>query len=117
MFNSCICEILVKGNNRLHIIALALITHTHIYIYIYIYICIRVVCVGIVFASLYLYVSDEGSLLPKNTDCTTPNGFELYLMRCGVIPLLFIIYIYICTHMYIHTQNMYFICKHVLFSR
>ena len=32
------------------------------------------------FISLYLYVPDEGSLLPKYRDCTTSNDFELYLM-------------------------------------
>ena len=36
------------------------------------------------FASLYLYVPDEGSLLTKYRDCTTSNDFELY------------IYIYVC---------------------
>ena len=29
------------------------------------------------FVSLYLYVPDEGSLLPKYRDCTTSNDFEL----------------------------------------
>ena len=28
---------------------------------------------------LYLNVPDEGSLLPKNRDCTTSNDFELYI--------------------------------------
>ena len=28
------------------------------------------------FVSLYLYVPDEGSLLPKYRDCTTYNDFE-----------------------------------------
>ena len=51
--------------------------------YIYIYI-----------VSLYLYVPDEGSLLPKYRDCTTYNDFDLYLMCCGVMLLLLIIYIY-----------------------
>ena len=37
----------------------------------YIYICL--------FVSLYLYVPDEGSLLPKYRDCTTSNDFELYI--------------------------------------
>ena len=52
------------------------------------------------FVSLYLYVPDEGSLLPKYRDCTTSNNFELYLMCCGVMLLLLIIYmlIYICIH-------------------
>ena len=31
------------------------------------------------FVSIYLYVPDEGSLLPKYWDCTTSNGFELYI--------------------------------------
>ena len=39
---------------------------------------------NILFVALYLYVPDEGSLLSKYRDCTTSNGFELY------------IYIYIC---------------------
>ena len=38
------------------------------------------------FVSLYLYVPDEGSLLPKYRDCTTSNDFESY------------IYIYIYTY-------------------
>ena len=46
------------------------------------------------FVSLYLYVPDEGNLLPKYRDCTTYNDFELYLMCCGVMLLLLIIYIY-----------------------
>ena len=33
----------------------------------------------------YIYVPDEGSLLPKYRDCTTSNDFELYLMCCGVM--------------------------------
>ena len=37
------------------------------------------------FVSLYLYVPDEGSLLPKYRDCTTSNDFELYLMCYGVM--------------------------------
>ena len=45
------------------------------------------------FVSLYLYVPDEGSLLPKYKDCTTSNGFELNLMCCGVM-LIYIAYIY-----------------------
>ena len=40
------------------------------------------------------YVPDEGSLLPIYRDCTTSNDFELYLMCCGVMLLLPIIYIY-----------------------
>ena len=43
---------------------------------------------------LYLYVPDEGSLLPKYRDCTTSNDFELYLMCCGVMLLLLIVDIY-----------------------
>ena len=39
------------------------------------------------FVSLYLYVPDEGSLLPKYRDCTTSNDFESY------------IYIYMCVYM------------------
>ena len=31
------------------------------------------------FVSLYLYVPDEGSLLPKYRDCTTSNDFESYI--------------------------------------
>ena len=42
---------------------------------LYIYICV----------SPYLYVPDEGSLLPKYRDCTTSNDFELYLMCYGVM--------------------------------
>ena len=32
------------------------------------------------FVSLYLYVPDEGSLLPKYRDCTTSNDFESYIL-------------------------------------
>ena len=39
------------------------------------------------FVSLYLYVPDEGSLLPKYRDCTTYNDFE---------------YMYIYTYIYIY---------------
>ena len=53
------------------------------------------------FVLLYLYVPDEGSLLPKYRDCTTSNDFELYLMCCGVMLLLLIIYIYV------YIPNMY----------
>ena len=45
------------------------------------------------FVSLYLYVPDEGSLLPKYRDCTTSNDFEL----CMYI----YIYIYICVCVHI----------------
>ena len=45
-----------------------------------------------------LYVPDEGSLLPKYRDCTTSNDFELYLMCCGVMLLLLIMYICIYLH-------------------
>ena len=48
------------------------------------------------FVSLYLYVPDESSLLPKYRDCTMSNDFELYLMCCGVMLLLLIIYICNC---------------------
>ena len=33
------------------------------------------------FVSLYLYVPDEGSLLPKYRDCTTSNDFESYICK------------------------------------
>ena len=32
-----------------------------------------------IYVYLYLYVPDEGSLLPKYRDCTTSNDFELYI--------------------------------------
>ena len=35
------------------------------------------------FVSLYLYLADEGSLLPKFRDCTTSNDFELYIYICS----------------------------------
>ena len=38
------------------------------------------------FVSLYLYVPDEGSLLPKYRDCTTYNDFEyIYIYICSII--------------------------------
>ena len=56
--------------------------------YIYIYILkAEILC--------YLYVPDEGILLPKYRDCTTSNDFELYLIFCVVMLLLLIIYVYI----------------------
>ena len=66
----------------------------------------------------YLYVPDEGSLLPKYRDCTTSNDFELYLMCCGVMLLLLIVYIYIYiytyTHIsiyiYIHIFSQHYVC-------
>ena len=42
------------------------------------------------FVSLYLYVPDEGSLLPKYRDCTTSNDFESYIYNIYV----YNIYIY-----------------------
>ena len=44
------------------------------------------------FVSLYLYVPEEGSLLPKYRDCTTSNDFESYIY----------IYIYIYNIIYIN---------------
>ena len=40
------------------------------------------------FVSLYLYVPDEGSLLPKYRDCTTSNDFESYMCIYRFEPLL-----------------------------
>ena len=37
------------------------------------------------FVSLYLYVPDEGSLLPKYRDCTTYNDFEYIYIHIVVI--------------------------------
>ena len=41
------------------------------------------------FVSLYLYVPDEDSLLPKYRDCTTSNDFELYMIyiSLSLLPL------------------------------
>ena len=50
------------------------------------------------FVSLYLYVPDEGSLLPKYRDCTTSNDFELYIYI-----YIYIHYIYIYINYYIYT--------------
>ena len=61
----------------------------HVYIYIYTH---------------YLYVPDEGSLLPKYKDCTTSNDFDLYLMCCGVMLLLLIIYTCIYIYIYIYDK-------------
>ena len=73
----------------------------YIYIYIYIYNSksldvVQSLYFGSKLPYYYLYVPDEGSLLPKYRDCTTSNDFELYLMCCGVMLLLLIICIYIC---------------------
>ena len=48
------------------------------------------------FVSLYLYVPEEGSLLPKYRDCTTSNDFELYIYICIYA------YTYICIYMYMY---------------
>ena len=45
-----------------------MVTHTHIYI--------------IFFKSFYYCDPDKGSLRPKYSDCTTPNGLELYIYEC-----------------------------------
>ena len=60
-------------------------------------------CIYIYIVSLYFYVPDEGSLLPKYRDCITYNDFEIYLMCCGVMLLLLIIYIciYLCVSAYV----------------
>ena len=65
------------------------------------------------FVSLYLYVPDEGSLPPKYRDCTTSNGFELYLMCCGVMLLLLIIHIYI----YMHAYKYIYIYLHIMIQK
>ena len=52
----------------------------------------------------HLYVPDEGSLLPKYSDCTTSNDFELYLMCCGVMLLLLSI-LYIYTYAYVVNET------------
>ena len=50
------------------------------------------------FVSLYLYVPDEGSLLPKYRDCTTSNDFESYIIY---------IYTYICIYIYMYALIIY----------
>ena len=50
------------------------------------------------FVSLYLYVPDEGSLLPKYRDCTTSNDFESY-----IIIYIYFIHIIIIMVLYIST--------------
>ena len=90
--------------------------NTYICIYIYIYMYLKVVvCITIsifrqqaafvrnvqIKRNNYLYVPDEGSLLPKYRDCTTCNDFEIYLMCCGVMFLLLIIYLYVYSVVYI----------------
>ena len=51
--------------------------------------------------SLYHCVHDGGSLLPKYADCTIPNIFDIYLIRCGSILLLIVIFCAPCRHTYI----------------
>ena len=46
--------------------------------------------------SIYWHFPGEDGVLLTYGDCTTSNGFELDLMRCGAMLLLLIIYIYIC---------------------
>ena len=50
-----------------------------IYNYIFIYIYMKNS------ESVQILNTDEGSLLPKNRDCTKSNDIELYLMCCGVM--------------------------------
>ena len=45
---------------------------------------------------LYWCVPDDGRLPLKYTDCTTHNGFALYIICCGVLLLLPITHIYVC---------------------
>ena len=58
------------------------------------------------FVSLYLYVPDEGSLLPKYRDCTTYNDFEyIYIYIYVYIYILcYVQYVYIYIYIYM-TQN------------
>ena len=56
-------------------------------------------------ASLLLlcwYVPDEGSLLPTYRDCSTPEGYVLCLMSCGVMFPSFTIYMCVCLYIYIY---------------
>ena len=60
---------------------------------------------------MYIYIYDEGSLLPKYRDCTTSNDFELYLMCCGVMLqktyymyIYIYIFLYVYIYIYIHTE-------------
>ena len=55
------------------------------------------------FVSLYLYVPDEGSLLPKYRDCTTSNDFESYIYTYIYIH----IFIHIYTYIYIQFNSCY----------
>ena len=58
------------------------------------------------FVSLYLYVPDEGSLLPKYRDCTTYNDFEyIYIYTQSIyIPIYIYQYIYIPIYQYTNIQ-------------
>ena len=50
------------------------------------------------FVSLYLYVPDEGSLLPKYRDCTTYNDFEyIYIIH------IYIIFYFLISNLFIST--------------
>ena len=54
--------------------------------------------------SLYLYVPDEGNLLPKYRDCTTSNDFELHIYDVCIYT-----YIFYIIYIYIHLIYMHFI--------
>ena len=84
--------------------------YTCIYIYIYMCVCIYIYYIYIIYIIyiyiIYIFIYNSksldvvqslhfGSKLPKYRDCTTSNDFELYLMCCGVMLLLLIIYSYI----------------------
>ena len=56
------------------------------------------------FVSLYLYVPDEGSLLPKYRDCTTYNDFE-YIYIYIYIYIAIYIYIYIAIYIYMYVYS------------
>ena len=63
---------------------------------------------------LYLYVPDEGSLLPKYRDCTTSDDFELYIYI--YIYIYIASFINICRFLNQLTKNTIYIYKYsVLF--
>ena len=64
-----------------------------------------------IYVSLYLYVPDEGSLLPKYRDCTTSNDFQLIIYTKCEEPvienktnIMFFNYV-ILFHCHVHVSN------------
>ena len=69
------------------------------------------------FVLLYLYVPDEGSLLPKYRDCTTSNDFELYVYIYIDVIVIFVVFLLFLWVGHIHILiNPYFVGRYTLIT-